>query len=222
MKFVAVDVETANPDLASICSIGAATFENGTLVSEWYTLVDPRDYFYQVNVAIHGIDEDMVRGAPTYEEVTARIDQLFRDMVVVSHTHFDRVAIRQASERRSVERPRCRWLDSAMVARRTWKECARSGYGLADVCNRIGYEFQHHNALEDAKAAGHVLMAAMAKTGLDLDGMLQRVLKPIAKPSGPKARPSGPRATVKREGNPDGPFSRRSDRVHWHTEHTAP
>ena len=111
MKFVAVDVETANPDLASICSIGAATFENGTLVSEWYTLVDPRDYFYQVNVAIHGIDEDMVRGAPTYEEVTARIDQLFRDMVVVSHTHFDRVAIRQASERRSVERPRCRWLD---------------------------------------------------------------------------------------------------------------
>ena len=50
MKFVAVDVETANPDLASICSIGAATFENGTLVSEWYTLVDPRDYFYQVGI----------------------------------------------------------------------------------------------------------------------------------------------------------------------------
>ena len=94
-----------------------------------------------------------------------------------------------------------------MVARRTWEECARSGYGLADVCYRIGYEFQHHNALEDAKAAGQVLVAAMAKTGLDLNGMLQRVLQPIAKLSGPRTKLSGPNDSVKRDGNSDGPLS---------------
>ena len=77
-------------------------------------------------------------------------------------------------------------------------DCASSGYGLADVCNRIGYEFQHHNALEDAKAAGHVLLAAMAESGLDLEGVLKRVRQPID----PGSSSSG--SAIRRDGNPDG------------------
>jgi len=50
MRFVAIDVETANPDMSSICSIGAAAFESGELVSEKYWLVDPRDDFNPRNV----------------------------------------------------------------------------------------------------------------------------------------------------------------------------
>jgi DNA polymerase-3 subunit epsilon len=92
------------------------------------------------------------------------------------------------------------WLDSARVARRTWSECARSGYGLPDVCKRIGYEFRHHHALEDAKAAGQILLAAMAATGLDLEGMLGRVRQPID----PSNSSSG--SAIKRDGNPDGPL----------------
>ena len=63
MRVVAIDVETANADMASICAVGAATFEHGRLVSEWYSLVDSDDYFDPMNVAIHGIDENAVRGA---------------------------------------------------------------------------------------------------------------------------------------------------------------
>lgn len=200
MKFVAIDVETANADMASICAVGAAVFEHGQLSSEWYSLVDPGDYFDPVNVSIHGIDERMVLGAPAYNDVLVTIEQLLRDATVVTHTHFDRVAMHQAAHRWAIEPPRCTWLDSARVARRTWVECARSGYGLADVCSRIGYEFRHHNALEDAKAAGHVLLAAMAETGLDLEGVLQRVRQPID----PSSASSG--GAIRRDGNPDGPL----------------
>lgn len=200
MKFVAIDVETANADMASICAVGAAVFEHGQLSSEWYSLVDPDDYFDPVNVSIHGIDERMVLGAPAYKDVLVTIEQLLRDATVVTHTHFDRVAMHQAAHRWAIEPPRCTWLDSARVARRTWVECARSGYGLADVCSRIGYEFQHHNALEDAKAAGHVLLAAMVETGLDLEGVLRRVRQPID----PSSASSG--SAVRRDGNPDGPL----------------
>lgn len=198
MKFVAVDVETANADMASICSIGAATFENGQLSSEWYSLVDPNDYFDPVNISIHGIDERMVTGFPTYRGVASAVEQLLADAVVVTHTHFDRIAMHQAANRWAIEPPSCNWLDSARVARRTWAECARSGYGLADLCKRIGYDFQHHNALEDAKAAGYVLLAAMAETGLDLEGVLRRVRQPID-PSSIRSR-----GAIKREGDPDG------------------
>jgi len=43
MNFVAIDVETANSDMASICQIGIAKFENGILVEEWVSLVNPED-----------------------------------------------------------------------------------------------------------------------------------------------------------------------------------
>lgn len=200
MNFVAIDVETANADMASICSIGAVKFENGEVAGEWYSLVDPQDYFDGINISIHGIDEDMVRGAPSYAEASLTLHEMLRGAVAVTHTHFDRVATYQASSRWAVSEPACTWLDSARVARRTWAECASSGYGLADVCRLIGYEFQHHHALEDAKAAGRILLTAMQKTGLDLDGWLSRVRQPID----PSSASYG--AAVQRDGNPDGPL----------------
>lgn len=197
MNFVAIDVETANSDMASICSIGAVKFEHGEPVSEWYSLIDPQDYFDGINVSIHGIDEHMVVGAPTYAEASRTLHSMLRDAVAVTHTHFDRVATHQASSRWAIAAPTCTWLDSARVARRTWIECASSGYGLADVCRLIGHEFEHHHALEDAKASGRILLAAMEKTGLDLDEWLSRVRQPIDPSS------SG---AIRRDGNPGGPL----------------
>ena len=34
MNFVAIDVETANPDMASICQVGLAKYVDGQLVEE--------------------------------------------------------------------------------------------------------------------------------------------------------------------------------------------
>lgn len=198
MKFVAIDVETANANMASICSIGAAVFEDGVLTDEWYSLIDPQDYFDGMNVSIHGIDEAHVVGAPTFKEAADQINSILANNVVVTHTHFDRVAMHQAASRWAIPSLPCTWLDSARVARRTWAEFARRGYGLANVCNHIGYNFEHHNALEDAKASGQIMLAAMQESGLDLDAMLKRVLQPID----PSALADA--ASIKRDGNPDG------------------
>lgn len=200
MRFSAIDVETANADMASICSIGIATFEDGAVTSEWYSLINPNDFFDPINISIHGISESDVNSAPTFRDVSPVIDGLLDGQVAVTHTHFDRVAMNQAASRWSVPSTNCVWLDSARVARRTWLQCARSGYGLANVCKMIGYSFQHHNALEDAKAAGHVLLAALRESGLDLEGIQKRVLQPVD-------TLSGGAAAINREGNPDGPFA---------------
>jgi DNA polymerase-3 subunit epsilon len=69
MNFVAIDVETANADMASICQIGLVKYVNGVPAEEWKTYVDPEDYFDGINVDIHGIDEAVVRGAPTFAEL---------------------------------------------------------------------------------------------------------------------------------------------------------
>ena len=198
MNFVAIDVETANADMASICQIGLVKCENGALSQEWKTYVDPEDYFDGINVSIHGIDESVIKGAPTFPELADTLRSFLEGTVVVCHTHFDRVAMHQAAQRYGVTAPESTWLDSARVARRTWMECAWKGFGLYNVCKMLGYDFRHHDALEDAKAAAHILIAAINESGLDLDGWLKRVRQPID----PTAVSSG--SAIRREGNPEG------------------
>lgn len=198
MNFVAIDVETANADMASICQIGLVKCENGILSDEWKSYVDPEDYFDGINVSIHGIDESVVRGAPTFSELADTLRSYLEGKVVVCHTHFDRVAMHQAAQRYGVDAPASIWLDSARVARRAWKECAWKGYGLYNVCQILGYDFRHHDALEDAKAAAHILLAAINESGLDVDGWLKRVRQPIDPTAGSSA------SAIRREGNPEG------------------
>jgi DNA polymerase III subunit epsilon len=193
MDFVALDVETANADMTSICQVGFARFESGVLVHEWKSYVDPEDYFDAVNVSVHGIDEDAVRGAPKLTGIAPLLCEHLTSRVIVCHTHFDRVSIHQSFLKYGICVPSCTWLDSARVARRAWQEFAHSGYGLRNLCDALGYEFVHHDALEDAKASAHVLLAAITKTGLDLDGWIRRVEQPIAE-----------RVGIAREGNQEG------------------
>jgi DNA polymerase III subunit epsilon len=195
-QFVAVDVETANADMGSICQVGVAKFVDGRLVSEWGSLVDPEDEFDDVNISIHGIDEKMIRGQPKLPEIADRLRADLEGSVSVCHTHFDRVAIDQGYTKYRLSPVRTVWLDSARVARRTWKDIAYSGYGLSSVCQKIGYAFRHHDALEDAKAAGHILLAAMGVTKFDVAEWMARVKQPIDLERAA--------AGIRRDGNPDG------------------
>lgn len=200
MNFIAIDVETANADMSSICQIGIAIFRNSKLTGEWVTLLDPETYFDDINIGIHRIRPDNVRGAPRFKNIFPDLSKLLQENVTVIHTHFDRVALQQASMLHNLTLAETTWLDTAKVARRTWSEFSHKGYGLANVCRKIGYEFNHHDALEDAKASGEILLAASRETGLDLEGWAKRVNQPVdlSKSSG---------SSVKRAGNPEGIFS---------------
>ncbi len=205
MDFVAVDVETANASLASVCQVGIALFSGGELADEWQSYVDPEDVFDPFNVAVHGITPETVAGAPNLAAIAESIGGLLGGNVVVSHTAFDRVSLDRAFARYEAAMPACTWLDSAKVARRVWKECARSGYGLGDVCALIGYDFRHHDALEDAKAAGRIIVEAARRTGEDLDGLLRLARRPITPRKHTKHK-SYPSAPITRSGDPEGPL----------------
>jgi DNA polymerase III subunit epsilon len=194
MEFQAVDVETANADLSSICSVGIATFRDAALTETWKSLVNPNDLFDPLNVSIHGIDEEAVQGAPTWLEVFPEINLRLQGRIVVSHTPFDRVAIAKACECSTLVGCDCTWLDSARVVRRAWPEFSRSGYGLSNVAAHLRITYQAHDALEDARCAGLILLHAVAKTGIFPDQWVNRVKQPID--------PSGQLHT--RDGNPDG------------------
>lgn len=195
MNFVVIDVETANPDFSSICQVGVADFRDGRLFDSWESLVNPDDYFDEMNVSVHGIDETMVRGAPKWIAVHDQLAPWLKDKIVVSHTAFDRAALTRACSKNAVPPHACRWLDTARVVRRSWPEFSQKGYGLANVTKHFGIEFQHHNAKEDARAAGEILLRAVQATGLNVEQWLDRALQPISA-----------EASITREGNSDGPL----------------
>ncbi|MGD1028597.1 exonuclease domain-containing protein [Candidatus Binatus soli] len=215
MNFVVVDVETANPDLSSICQIGIACFRDGRLKNSWESLVNPEDEFDPLHVSIHGIDEEKVRGCPNWAAVYPEVSRLLQSNIVASHTPFDRVALHRACERYQLVHSEYRWLDSAMVVRRAWPMFSRSGYGLSNVAAEFGIQYTPHDALQDACCAGEVLLRAIAESGISIDAWLERVKQPInlpvrtttelASPRPPRALPR-PAPAVARCGNPEGPL----------------
>ena len=203
LTFNSIDVETANADRASICQIGIVHVREGEIANQWQTLVNPEDWFDPWNVSIHGIDETDVGGSPTLPEVRAELRARLRGSVLVSHTSFDRVAFERAMMRYDLEQLQVTWLDSAKIARRAWpKRYGRRGYGLKNIANDLGIEFRHHDALEDARAAAEIVLRACGATGMDIEGWLRRVERPISPPSSRPSSRSTPSA--KREGKVDG------------------
>lgn len=198
MRFVAVDVETANPRMSSICQIGVVTFEGGREIAADVRLIDPGEYFDPFNVQVHGITAAQVRGHPTFRELHPWLHECTAGEIVACHTHFDRVAVMQACQRCKVEPLPCSWLDTAKVARRAWEEFSGAGYGLSSLARHFGIEFRHHDALEDARTAGLILLRAVEETGMDLTQWLERCKRGIS------SRSSG--VAIRREGDGVGPL----------------
>ena len=195
MNFVALDVETSNPDLASICQIGVVTYSNGVIVDKWQSLVNPEDYFDGMNVYIHGITEEKVENAPNFQQIYSDLKRLTENKVIVIHTSFDKIAISRAIEKYNLSSFDCTWLDTARVVRRAWEEFRSSGYGLSNVAKEFNINFKHHNAVEDARAAGEILLRAIDHTGKNLDEWVVRAYQPIS---------GSTKSSIAREGNPDG------------------
>jgi DNA polymerase-3 subunit epsilon len=182
MDFCAIDVETANFSIHSICQVGIVEYKSGEIISEWETLVNPQDYFVTININIHGITQEVVAAAPTFPQIYEDILHHLQGKTVISHTHFDKISISRAVEYYDLAPLKCTWLDSTRIVRRTWPQFAQRGYGLKNVCDFLEYDFLHHNALADAKAAGFIVKTACLKTGITIDEWAAQVSRKRAAP----------------------------------------
>jgi DNA polymerase-3 subunit epsilon len=214
MQFIAVDVETANHNRATICQIGLAHFQDGRMVNAWDQLINPEAAFDACNVQLHGIDSVKVRGHPTYRDVAGAINKFLDGNFVVAHNaSFDREAIHKASIKYRVAPPNCRWLDSMKIC----------GGSLADNCEQYGVELKrHHHAGYDAKACGEIFLAAARRRRLVDRDLLRCELKPEKfaadqiggdvlrefRPEGQRGRADVyfPESVKSKDGEPDGPL----------------
>lgn len=175
-RFIALDVETANEDPASICQIGLAFVRPDNSITTWSTYVDPDDDFSTSNTNIHGITEDKIieTEAPFFEYALAHIAPALTANTVFQHSDFDRRCMVEACEATGATMPTMKWADSVRVAQRAWPELrGNGGHGLANLKVYLGLNFRHHDAGEDAKAAADVVLRAEEKTGEDFAALVK-------------------------------------------------
>ena len=90
MNFVAVDVETANQDVASVCAIGIATVRAGCIEEVWERTLDPGAPVSPLNTRVHGMTDADLAGLPRLAEAGGDIEERLASRIVVCHTMFDR------------------------------------------------------------------------------------------------------------------------------------
>ncbi|MDF2419186.1 transposase [Acinetobacter beijerinckii] len=175
-KFVVVDVETANPNIGSICQIGIVVYEHNQIIDKWSTLVNPEDYFDEFNIGVHGITENDIKNAPTIKNLKPKIQEYFNQGLVVSYGTFDRIAFQ-----RNFDDFNYPWLDLTRVVRRTWSDFAYSGYGLANICKHLEIKLEnHHDALSDALGAGEILLRSFDVNGFNMEQIFERAYQPLS------------------------------------------
>jgi DNA polymerase-3 subunit epsilon len=166
IRFIAVDVETAGYDSASICQIGLAVVGFDNAIATFSSYIDPCTLFAAGNTRLHGIDAETVKNAPNFKDVLPDLRQILEAYPLVQHSRFDEKAFDAACRLAGHPVLRSVWTDSVAVARKAWPELrGNGGHGLANLKKVLGLRFRHHDAGEDARAAAQVVLKAETHTG---------------------------------------------------------
>lgn len=166
---IVLDTETTglSPTRDRVVQLGLAHFRDGELLAKRAVLVQPLVDIPEETSKIHGITEDVVARADTFDgafaELTAGID-MGAALLVAHNADFDQPFLMAECVRNSVIAPFLAgdWLCTLALAKaiRGVGKYER-GYRLTDLCEKIGIEFDGaaHDAANDAEASGRLLYA---------------------------------------------------------------
>lgn len=172
-KYVVFDVETPNARNHRMSAIGVSVVENGRIVKECGTLVNPECHFDDFNIALTGITPEMAAKAPTFPEVWEWLRPDFEVGVLVAHNApFDMSVLCKC-----LRDYRIHWKKEAVYACtcRMGRYCypGLPNHRLNTLCSRCGIALEHHRAESDSSAAARLLLDYL-EMGLDVTPFLRR------------------------------------------------
>jgi DNA polymerase-3 subunit epsilon len=164
-----VDLETtgAHPAWHRVTEIAVVEVQDGEVVSEWSTLVNPRSLIPPAIQALTGITNAMVADAPLFEDLAAGLYERLCGRVFVAHNaRFDYGFLRHEFERAGL-RFQARTLCTVKLSRRLYPGHAR--HNLDSLIDRHQLRCDaRHRALGDAQAVWHFLRVAAEERGSTL------------------------------------------------------
>jgi DNA polymerase-3 subunit epsilon len=166
VRFTAIDFETANSARASACSVGLIMVEDGRIVDKAYHLIRPEPlYFEPMNVSIHGITARDVVQAPYFRDIWPTMMEQFNGPLVAHNAGFDMSVIRHELDAECIPYPETDYFCTLVISRITWPQYP--AHNLDRVAQHLGIDFNHHDALEDARACALIAIEACKIHGVE-------------------------------------------------------
>src|SRR5262245_24692156 len=163
-----VDVETtgAHPAWDRVTEIAVVEVDQGDVVTEWSTLLNPGMTIPPAIQSLTGITNEMVADAPAFEDLAAEIYERLDGRVFVAHNaRFDYGFLRHEFERAGL-RFHARTLCTVKLSRRLYPDYRR--HSLDSLIERHGIQCSaRHRALGDAQAVWHFLRIAENEQGME-------------------------------------------------------
>jgi len=159
-NFAAIDFETANAHMTSVCSAGIVVVRDGTVTDRFYRLIHPEpDYYSRFNTRIHGLTDADTMDAPVFPEVWAEAEPLIASLPLVAHnSRFDEGCLKAVFRMYRMDYPDYRFFCTCNVSRRMLRGILPD-HRLPTVAAYCGYSLaRHHNALADAEACAAIAM----------------------------------------------------------------
>lgn len=158
--YVVFDIETTglSKEKEMITEIGAVKVADGKIIDRFSTFVNPQRPISAEITKLTGITDNMVKDAPTIENVLPEFLKFCEDTVLVAHNaSFDTGFIRIAAERAGLGELHHTIVDTLELARALLPELNK--HKLDIVCEHLGVTLNgHHRAVNDAEATAEVFI----------------------------------------------------------------
>jgi DNA polymerase-3 subunit alpha (Gram-positive type) len=157
-EYVVFDIETTglSPYRCDITEIGAVRVKDGVMGENFQTFIRPRGSIPPNIVALTGITDEMVKGAPEPKEALAAFREFCGDALLVAHNaSFDMGFIMQKGAEAGIDFPRDS-IDTIALCKIAFPELTR--YKLNLVAKHLNIHLDHHRAVSDAVCTAKVML----------------------------------------------------------------
>ncbi|RYY38281.1 MAG: DNA polymerase III subunit epsilon [Chitinophagaceae bacterium] len=179
MEYAIVDIETTGGFAAGngITEISIRVFDGRRVVDMYETLINPGQTIPRYIQGFTGIDNDMVRNAPFFEEVAADVHRYLEGRVFVAHNvNFDYSFVKSHLAHCGFVL-QSRKLCTVRLARQIFP--GHPSYSLGNICHSLGIELQNrHRAGGDAAATVELFTRLLEA---DEKGLIAKSLKKTSK-----------------------------------------
>lgn len=152
MTFTAIDFETAHKH--HICSVGLVVVENGIIVDEYHSLIQPPlNYYNPYTIAVHGITPSDTRNAPVFYDLYPQLKKRMYGRVIVAHNEsFDRNCLQKTMIDCDISYSDLYIADKWECTCKIYRSKGYKPATLDACCSVNGIQLKHHDALSDARA----------------------------------------------------------------------
>lgn len=156
--FAAIDFETANGHLSSVCSVGIVIVRDRVVTEKLYHLIRPEpDYYSHFNTLTHGLTATDTEEALSFPRVWSLIAPQIDGIPLVAHNSpFDEGCLRAVHKVYGMDYPDYTFYCTCRASRRLFGKTLPN-HKLKTVASHCGFDLtRHHHALADAEACAWI------------------------------------------------------------------